>query len=318
MATIGKDISLAVNLLKEGKLVAIPTETVYGLAANALDAIAVARIFEVKNRPFFDPLILHTYSLEKSKEYVKEFPEPLQKLAKAYWPGPLTLLLPKKNNIPDLVAAGLNNVAVRVPNHVLTLQLLQQLNFPLAAPSANPFGYISPTRSEHVNKQLGNSIDYILDGGACVVGLESTIVGIEDEKICIYRLGGLSIEEIEKVVGKVELKINKSGNPIAPGQLKTHYAPTKALLIGNLEKLSEDHKEKKIGILGFGKISDSLKSNLIVNLSEENNLTEAAANLFSALRKLDESDIDIIICDYLPKTGLGLAINDRLERAGAK
>jgi L-threonylcarbamoyladenylate synthase len=319
MAIVGKDILFAVNLLKEGKLVAIPTETVYGLAANALDTTAVARIYEAKNRPFFDPLILHVYSMEKAKEYVNDFPETLQKLAKAFWPGPLTLLLPKKNNVPDLVTAGSDKVAVRVPRHPLTLQLLKELNFPLAAPSANPFGYISPTGPAHVNKQLGNNIDYILDGGSCRVGLESTIVGMQNNKIYVYRLGGLSIEEIENVVEKkVELKINKSGNPLAPGQLKTHYAPVKPLLIGNLETLAEKNKNKKLGILGFGKAPETLKNEMIINLSEENNLTEAAANFFASLRKLDESDVDVIICSYLPKTGLGLAMNDRLERAAAR
>ncbi len=315
MAAIGKDILLSAKLLSEGKLVAIPTETVYGLAANALDPIAVAKIFEVKNRPFFDPLILHTYSLEKAMEYVNDFPEPLKILAKTFWPGPLTILLPKKNNIPDLVTSGLQNVAVRVPNHPMTLALLQKINFPLAAPSANPFGYISPTESSHVEKQLGKCIEYILDGGVCKVGLESTIVGIENNGVCIYRFGGLTVGEIESFVGKLEIKINKSDNPNAPGQLKNHYSPIKPLLIGNIETLMEENKSKKIGVLWFGKISEKIKNSLNINLSEEGNLAEAAANLFSALRKLDESDCEIIICSHMPKTGLGLAINDRLERA---
>lgn len=318
MATIGKDIAKAADLLNTGKLVAIPTETVYGLAANALDALAVAKVFEVKNRPFFDPLILHTYSLEKAKEYVNDFPKPLQDLAKHFWPGPLTLLLPKKNTVPDLVTSGLDRVAVRVPNHAITLQLLEQLDFPLAAPSANPFGYISPTEPEHVNKQLGSQIEYILDGGVCKVGLESTIVGLEDGKICIYRLGGLALEDIEDVVGKVEMKINNSGDPNAPGQLKSHYSPTKPLLIGNIEMLAEENKNKKIGILSFGKNAEKIKNKICINLSVDENLKEAASNLFSSLRKLDESDIEMIICDHLPKAGLGLAINDRLDRAAVK
>lgn len=317
VALIGKDIGFAADLLKRGKLVAIPTETVYGLAANALDASAVARIFEVKNRPFFDPLILHTYALEKVKEYVKEFPDPLQELARVFWPGPLTLLLPKKDNVPELITSGLDRVAVRVPNHPMTLKLLGELEFPLAAPSANPFGYISPTRPEHVDKQLGSAIDYILDGGPCNIGLESTILGVEDGVICIYRLGGLAMEVIESRVGKVELKINKSDNPSAPGQLKSHYAPRKPLFIGNIETLSELYKNKRTGILGFGKIGENLKGKVYINLSEEGDLKEAAINFFSSLRKLDESDIEIIISDYLPETGLGLAINDRLERAAA-
>jgi L-threonylcarbamoyladenylate synthase len=312
MAVIGKDILKAVQLLKEGKLVAIPTETVYGLASNALDTTAVAGIFRAKNRPTFDPLIIHTYSLEKAKEYLTKFPPELEKLATAYWPGPLTLLLPKKNVIPDLVTSGLNNVAIRIPNHPLTLQLLKELSFPLAAPSANPFGYISPTKPEHVNKQLGNEVDYILDGGACEVGIESTIVGMEDGKICVYRLGGLSIEQIEKIVGKIELKINNSDNPTAPGQLKSHYAPIKKLVIGNVDELLKRYKNP--GVLSFGEKNYDVYT---FNLSEKADLTEAAANLFEGLRSLDESKVEIILTDYLPEIGLGIAINDRLTRAAA-
>ncbi|HWY13290.1 MAG TPA: L-threonylcarbamoyladenylate synthase [Bacteroidia bacterium] len=318
MAVIGKDILKAAQLLTEGKLVAIPTETVYGLASNALDVTAVAGVFKAKNRPTFDPLIIHTYSIEKVKEYCREFPSELEKLAKAYWPGPLTLLLPKKNIIPDLVTSGLDRVAVRIPNHPLTLELLQQLNFPLAAPSANPFGYVSPTKPEHVNKQLGNVIDYILDGGNCEVGIESTIVGMENGKICIYRLGGSSIEQIEKVVGKnvpiaIGMKINNYNDPSAPGQLKSHYSPTKKLIIGNIEELLK--KFKNAAVLSFG---NKKHNALTFNLSEKADITEAAANLFTGLRTLDESDAEIILCDYLPETGLGIAINDRLTRASAE
>ncbi len=314
MAAIGKDILKAALLLQEGKLVAIPTETVYGLSANALDTTAVAGIFRAKNRPTFDPLIIHTYSIEKVKEYVKEFPSELEKLAKAYWPGPLTLLLPKKNIIPDLVTSGLDKVAIRIPNHPLTLQLLQQLNFPLAAPSANPFGYVSPTKPEHVNKQLGNEIDYILDGGNCEVGIESTIVGIEDGKICVYRLGGLSIEEIQKVVPiAIEMKIISSDNPTAPGQLKSHYAPIKKIVIGDIEKLVLQYKNP--AVLSFG----NKKFNVTTfNLSAKGDVTEAAANLFNGLRTLDDSNADVILCELLPETGLGIAINDRLIRAAAE
>ena len=313
MAAIGKDILKASSLLGQGKLVAIPTETVYGLAANALDTTAVAGIFRAKNRPTFDPLIIHTYSVDKAKEYVREFPIELEKLAKVFWPGPLTILLPKKDVIPDLVTSGLDNVAVRIPNHPLTLQLLQQLNFPLAAPSANPFGYISPTKPEHVNKQLGNEIDYILDGGDCEVGIESTIVGIENGKVCVYRLGGLSIEQIEKVAGKVELKINSSDNPTAPGQLKSHYAPMKKIIIGDVKKLLSQYKNACV--LNFGSEKFSVPT---FNLSAKGDVTEAAANLFNGLRTLDQSAAEVILCEYLPEVGLGIAINDRLKRAAAE
>lgn len=313
MATIGKDILKAAQLLEQGKLVAIPTETVYGLASNALDTTAVAGIFRAKNRPTFDPLIIHTYSIEKAKEFVREFPSDLEKLAKAYWPGPLTILLPKKNVIPDLVTSGLDKVAIRIPNHSLTLELLQQINFPLAAPSANPFGYVSPTTPEHVNKQLGNEVDYILDGGPCEVGIESTIVGMETGKVCVYRLGGLTIEQIENIIGKIELKINVSDNPTSPGQLHSHYAPMKKLVIGNVDELLKQYENA--GVLSFGDKSYDVYT---YELSRTADLTEAAANLFAGLRALDESKVEIIITEYLPAIGLGIAINDRLTRAAAE
>ena len=317
MAEIGKDIQKAKDFLEKDELVAIPTETVYGLAANALNPIAVAKIFEAKERPTFDPLIVHTHSLNEVLNFVTEIHPALLKLAEAFWPGPLTLLLPKKEIIPSLVTSGLDRVGVRVPNHYLTLDLLSQLNFPLAAPSANPFGYISPTTAMHVEKQLGTKIPYILDGGSCEVGLESTIVGEENGEIIIYRLGGLSVDEIETIVGKVSVQLNQSSNPKSPGQLKSHYAPKKPVYIGNLNESQKQYSDQKIGAIVFGidiKLSESI---LIKNLSSTKNYQEASANLFSFLRELDEADVDVIITELLPETGLGLAINDRLRRASA-
>jgi L-threonylcarbamoyladenylate synthase len=230
MAIIGTDIIQAKQLLEQGKLVAIPTETVYGLAGNALNPDAVLSIFKTKNRPSFDPLIVHTDSIEKIERWVKKIPTPLKTLASQVWPGPLTILLPKKEIIPDLVTAGLESVAIRIPNHPLTLSLLQSLDFPLAAPSANPFCYISPTQAEHVNQQLGGLIPYILDGGACQIGIESTIVAWENNQLHVLRLGGLSVEAIENLSQqKVQLQLNQSSNPQAPGMLKSHYAPLKPL-----------------------------------------------------------------------------------------
>lgn len=317
MAEIGKNILTAKNYLEKEELVAIPTETVYGLAANALNPIAVAKIFEAKERPTFDPLIVHTHSLNKVYKFVTNIHPALLKLAEAFWPGPLTLLLPKKEIIPSLVTSGLDRVGVRVPNHALTLELLAQLDFPLAAPSANPFGYISPTTAEHVEKQLGMRIPYILDGGSCTVGLESTIVGEENGEIIIYRLGGLSIDEIETIVGKVSVQLNQSSNPKAPGQLKSHYAPKKPVYIGNLNELQNQYSDKKIGAIVFGNDIKLNESILIKNLSSTKNYQEASANLFSFLRELDEADVAVIISELLPETGLGLAINDRLRRASA-
>lgn len=320
MAQIGKDIASARAFLEKGELVGIPTETVYGLAGNALDPEAVALIFETKNRPGFDPLILHTSSIERVDDFVTFFPEKLKTLAENFWPGPLTLLLPRKDVVPDLVTSGLDRVAVRVPKHPLTLALLEELYFPLAAPSANPFGYISPTRPSHVEDQLGEKIPYILDGGPCSVGLESTIVGMEESEIVVYRLGGLEIAEIEKRVGPVRIKDHSSSNPSAPGQLESHYAPRKPFILGDLHQLIEEKKGQGLdfAVLSFSENFPELGKEKQIVLSPEKNLHEAAKNLFAAMRTLDESSAAVILAELMPETGLGKAINDRLTRAAAK
>lgn len=317
MAEIGSNIEIAKQLLEEGELVAIPTETVYGLAGNALNEAAILEIFKVKNRPQFDPLIVHVASLEKAKELVDDIPEMAKKLAAEFWPGPLTLLLKKKSHIPDLVTSGLDTVGIRCPNHELTRSLLQQLPFPLAAPSANPFGYISPTRPEHVNEQLGDKIKYILDGGECTVGIESTIVGFENDLPVVYRLGGLSIEQIESVVGKARVQLNTSSNPQAPGQLKSHYAPKKKLKLGDLTKLIQEFGTERVGVLTFEKQVSGVDLKNQITLSSEGDLEEAARKLFASLRALDKKDIDLIMAEEVPAIGLGKAINDRLRRAAA-
>jgi L-threonylcarbamoyladenylate synthase len=314
----GKDIELAAELLSRGKLVAIPTETVYGLAANALDEKAVLSIFEAKKRPFFDPLIVHVHSTEAVSKYATFNDDRLQKLAAQFWPGPLTILLPKKNNIPPIVTSGLDQVAIRIPRHPLTLQLLEKLDLPLAAPSANPFGYVSPTRPEHVARQLGNKIDYILDGGDCTVGIESTIVGIENNRLCVFRLGGLAPEAIEKVVGRIEFKLSASSDPRAPGQLQQHYATRKPLFSGDVPSLLSKHDSQKIAVIIFGdQHLQNSKNVTVYNLSASGNLNEAALNLFSTMRLADESDAEIVIAAQVPDEGLGKAINDRLRRASA-
>ena len=320
MAQVGTDIPQAASYLKQGQLVAIPTETVYGLAGNALDVKAVSSIFETKNRPSFDPLILHVASLEKVNPFVSSFPEKLKRLAEAFWPGPLTVLLPRKASVPDLVTSGLDRVAVRVPNHSLTLALLAQLDFPLAAPSANPFGYISPTQAAHVDAQLGAQIPYILDGGACAVGLESTIVGMEGEEVVIYRLGGLDLSEIESVVGPVTVQAHSSSNPSAPGQLASHYAPRKPFLVGDLNELVPKwiQEGKAFGVLSFSTYFPALSSDRQFVLSPSQDLQEAAQRLFMGMRLLDESDADLILAEFVPEIGLGRAINDRLKRAAAQ
>jgi L-threonylcarbamoyladenylate synthase len=306
--------------LEQGQLVGIPTETVYGLAGNALNPESVALIFETKNRPAFDPLILHTSSMDRVNDFVAEFPEKLKTLAENFWPGPLTLLLPRKPIVPDLVTSGLDRVAVRVPKHPVTLALLESLEFPLAAPSANPFGYISPTRPAHVNAQLGDKIPYILDGGPCEVGLESTIVGMEGEDIIIYRLGGLEIAEIEKLLGSVKIKSSSSSNPQAPGLLESHYAPRKPFILGNLKELIAEHLDKKtdFAVLSFSDFFPEVTPENQLSISPNRNLHEAAKNLFAAMRKLDEGSASVILAELMPEEGLGRAINDRLKRAAVK
>ena len=315
-ASVGSNIELARELLEQGSLVAIPTETVYGLAGNALNAEAVTSIFEVKERPFFDPLIVHVASIESAINYVTALPDQARALANQFWPGPLTLLLPKKTNIPDLVTAGLDRVGLRCPDHPLTQQLLQLLEFPLAAPSANPFGYVSPTTAQHVVDQLGNKIPYVLDGGPCQVGIESTIVGWENSQAIIYRLGGITINQIESVIGKVHIQSHSSSNPQAPGQLQNHYAPTKRFLLGNVQSLIREHHLKNPGILTFQKM-EHLPGAIHLVLSDTGDLHEAARNLFGMLRQLDKQDIDAVIAEEVPNVGIGRAINDRLRRAAA-
>lgn len=313
MAETGKDINKAKHLLEAGELVAIPTETVYGLAANALNAEAVTRIFQVKNRPRFDPLIVHVSTLDQARLYTKSIPAEAEKLVAAFWPGPLTLLLPRKEIIPDLVTAGLPNVGIRCPDHPLTRELLAAISFPLAAPSANPFGYVSPTTPQHVADQLGDKIRYILDGGACRVGIESTVVSFHNGRGIVHRTGGLSIESLEKVIGKVELQLTSSSDPQAPGQLHSHYAPRKRLVAGDIESLMQQYTDKSVGILSF---SHDYGTTHQCVLSPTSNMEEAARNFFACLRALDQAPVDIILAEYAPDTGLGKAINDRLRRAG--
>jgi L-threonylcarbamoyladenylate synthase len=314
MAEIGKDIEKARALLSQGELVAIPTETVYGLAGNALDIAAVAKIFEVKSRPQFDPLIVHVPDLDQVGSYVEVIPPQAKKLAEHFWPGPLTIVLKKKPLIPDLVTSGLDTVGIRCPDHYLTRELLRLLPFPLAAPSANPFGYVSPTRPEHVNEQLGDKIAYILDGGICDVGIESTIVGFENNNSVVYRLGGLSLEKIESVTGKVKLMAYSTSNPKAPGQLKSHYAPGKKVILGNIEELLEKYPKETTGLLTF---KSNYNAPYQYILSNGGNIEEAAQHLFTALREFDKMPIEVIVAEFVPEVGLGMAINDRLRRAAA-
>lgn len=320
MAEIGTDINKAKLILQSGGLVAIPTETVYGLAADALNTDAVASIFSTKNRPSFDPLIVHLKHLEDVEKYVVKWTDKAYTLARKFWPGPLTLLLEKKDIIPDLVTSGMEKVAIRIPDQELTLALLHQLKSPLVAPSANPFGYVSPTTPHHVNDQLGDKIPYILDGGSCEIGLESTIIGFDEhDEATIYRLGGLSVEKIESAIGQVHLAPHSSSNPQAPGMLKSHYSPKVSIHLGDIDTELKGVQEKEsIGIISFNNYYEDVPKKNQVKLAPDNDLKTAAKNLFSALRYMDTINIEVLLIEQVPNHDLGKAINDRLRRAAAK
>jgi L-threonylcarbamoyladenylate synthase len=321
MVTIGQNIQKAAELLKSGQVVAIPTETVYGLAANALNAEAVKLIFSTKERPMTNPLIIHLPSLEAVQTYVTELPPLAKKLAAVFCPGPLTMVLPKKSIVPDLVTANLPNVAVLIPNHDLTLELLQILDFPLAAPSANPFGYISPTTAQHVAKQLGEKIPYILDGGLCQKGLESTIVGFQNDKVIVYRLGAIALEDLAEVVGKDNLILDnlKLEKPLTPGMLPYHYSPhTPLFLTDNLENDILNFDKNKIGIITLNQVIPTVPNHHQIQLSLQNNLETAGHLLYNAMHELDALGLDAIFVEKMPDEGVGKTMNDRLKRAAYK
>ena len=318
MAEVGSDTNKAAALLKAGELVAIPTETVYGLAANALDTAAVVKIFEAKNRPAFDPLIVHVKAVSEFFAYAEEIPEPALQLAESVCPGPVTFIFKKKNKIPDLVTSGHPTVGLRVPNHLLTLELLNQLDFPLAAPSANPFGFTSPTSAQHVQEQLGKKVPYILDGGECQVGLESTIIDFSSTKPRILRLGGLSLEFIEEALGEKVAIQTSSSNPQAPGMLISHYNPGKPVLVGEVDKRIGELANERIGVLAFNHFVPGIPRENQRILSPSGDLAEAARNFFGMLRSFNAMPVDVVLAEWLPDEGLGRAINDRLKRAAAK
>jgi L-threonylcarbamoyladenylate synthase len=310
-------IRQAAEIIRQGGIVAFPTETVYGLGADAYNPLAVARIFEVKRRPFFDPLIVHIASPDHLKKLVKDIPSSARKLTERLWPGPLTVVLFKEERIPDIVTAGLPSIAVRMPDHPMALSLIEESKCPIAAPSANPFGYLSPTTAEHVQGQLGDQADLILDGGPCPVGVESTIVSFLDGEPRLLRPGGVSLEEIESILGKVEISPIQD-RPVAPGMLPRHYAPRTPIVLDWDEKPLDVYKDKKVGFLAFQEPEHFLEFEHIEILSKKGDIREAAANLFSAIRRLDALDLDLILAEAVPEAGLGRAIMDRLRRATSR
>lgn len=317
---ITSNLNIVTKALQNDEIIAMPTETVYGLAGNAFSEQAIKQIYALKKRPLYNPLIVHIKSADFLKNVAKDIPEIAQKLADVFWPGPLTLVLKKQAHIPDIVTSGKETVALRMPDHSVALQLLSQLEFPLAAPSANPFGAISPTKSKHVYHYFKDTLNLILEGGSCEKGIESTIIGFENEVPIIYRLGSLSVEDIVSKIGPIQVKTTNSNNtPEAPGMLSRHYAPkTSTFLTENVSAFIKLHPTKKMGVLLF---HEPIKYNLVAAqeiLSKTGNLDEAAKNLYAALHRLDLLNLDMIIAEKLPNNGLGKTINDKLERATKK
>lgn len=308
---IGTDLQKAASLLNNDELVAIPTETVYGLAGNALSEKAVAKIYAAKNRPSFNPLILHIAHLDQIEQYAIADKISLQ-LAQTLMPGPLTLLLPKKASVPDITTAGSSKVAIRIPQQSLTQSLLSAIDFPLAAPSANPSGYISPTSAQHVMDGLNGIIPYILDGGNTTVGLESTICEVANDRIILHRAGAITAAELNAASGLLVAQSNTHALPSTPGQLKSHYAPNTPLFMGAIPSLLPKHIGKKIAVISMTTEYAGV-DNFI--LAPDRQLSTAASKLFATLRLIDKGQYDVILAEIFPNEGVGIAINDRISRA---
>lgn len=309
-------VSEAARLLKEGEVVAIPTETVYGLAGNAFEPKALAKIFAAKERPTFDPLIVHIADIAQLTDIAKDIPDAAYKLARAYWPGPMTMILPKKDCIPDLCTSGLPSVAVRFPSHPVAQAIIKESGLPLAAPSANLFKHVSPTTAEHVAAQLADRIAGIVDGGACSVGVESSIISLVGEPT-VLRPGAVTPEMFAKILGEVKVKesTSKPGQAMAaPGQCDTHYKPQVPLYFGKVPDgfTLPAHTVR----IAFGNQEGPIPAT--VNLSETGDMTEATAKLYAYMHDLDLPEYDLILVDPIPNTGVGMALNDRLKRASVK
>ena len=312
---ITTDIVQAANALKENQVIGIPTETVYGLAANALCPKAVSNIFSVKQRPSSNPLILHVANLQQAESYIQEFHDELKVLYKQFSPGPITFLVPKTALVPNEITSGSSLVAVRFPSHPLFLALLNQLDFPVAAPSANKYGSVSPTRAEEVLAQLNGEIPLILDGGSCQYGLESTIVGMDGNRVIVYRLGSIDLDELSARLGYIPtIKNQAEHSPLAPGMVKYHYATKTPLHYLTKELKSEENT----GYIFIQTIPEGFPSEQCMTLSSTGDLRDVARNLYHTLITMDECGFQAIYIEKPLAKGLGLTILDRLQRATAK
>ena len=310
-------VSEAARLLKDGEVVAIPTETVYGLAGNAFEPKALAKIFAAKERPTFDPLIVHIADIAQLTDIAKDIPDSAYRLAEAYWPGPMTIILPKKDCIPDLCTSALPSVAVRFPSHPIAQAIIKESGLPLAAPSANLFKHVSPTTAEHVAAQLADRIAGIVDGGPCSVGVESSIISLAGEKPTVLRPGAITPEMFAKVLGDVAIKesTSKPGQPmLAPGQCDTHYRPQVPLYYGEIPAniTLPEHTVR----IAFGSQQGIIPAT--ANLSVTGDMVEATSKLYAFMHDLDDPKYDLILVDPIPNTGVGMALNDRLKRASIK
>ena len=310
-------VSEAARFLQAGEVVAIPTETVYGLAGNAFYPKALAKIFAAKERPTFDPLIVHIADIAQLTDIAKDIPDSAYRLAEAFWPGPMTIILPKKDCIPDLCTSGLSSVAVRFPSHPIAQAIIKESGLPLAAPSANLFKHVSPTTAEHVAAQLADRIAGIVDGGPCSVGVESSIISLTGEKPTVLRPGAITPEMFAKVLGDVAIKesTSKPGQPmLAPGQCDTHYRPQVPLYYGEVPAgyTLPEHTVR----IAFGTQPGPIPAT--VNLSATGDMVEATSKLYAFMHDLDKPEHDLILVDPIPNVGVGMALNDRLKRASVK
>ncbi len=319
MMTTADEIAFAADKIRKGELVGFPTETVYGLGANALDGAAVAAVFALKKRPKFDPLIVHIADPDDLSALVTDVPQAALDLIERFWPGPLSLVLNKQACIPDIVTAGLSSVAIRCPGHDVARGLIRAAGVPIAAPSANRFGMVSPTTAAHVSEQFGQQLATVLDDGPCRVGVESTVISFvetSDARPTLLRPGGVSLEEIEAVIGPVATRTAQPARPSSPGQLTSHYAPATPLWIQRHDLSIQG--SQRVGLLCLQKPANPAPFAAIEVLSEQGCLREAAVNLFAAIRRLDTLDLDCIIAHPVPEVDIGRAIMDRLRRASAK
>lgn len=311
-------IEEAAAIICRGGLVAFPTETVYGLGADACNPLAVARVFEVKERPWMDPIIVHVADPESAHLYGR-FPKPAATLMCRFWPGPLTLVVPKTEVIPPIVTAGLNTVAIRMPAHPAALALIRAAGRAIAAPSANVFGHVSPTEAYHVAAQLSDRIELILDGGRCAVGVESTVLSLAESVPRILRAGGVPPEALREVLGALAWSTGTHDRPEAPGQLMRHYATRTPLeILEEGDRRAEPRPGERVGLLAWVAPKEVERYAAVEVLSRSGDLREAAANFFAALHRLDGLQLERLVAHPVPEQGLGIAIMDRLRRCSAR